>query len=864
MLGIGQQQSPLIQKQKLLLQEKQEYVHERIKTDISSTAKRTIAYLRRIPNEDEIDSKQSFDQQNQLLIPVKTGINLVGATRESVTICLDTPGVSGLHAVIEVSLDGAEHFVQDLDSTNGTSLGITQYSLFPNKLYQLAHNKIISFGPFRCRYEMVAPKECMQHIDYSLNPIAHESDMEKLAVVQSESDASLADIPLGDTHISSDLISKSQDIFYDPANDPNIAKTASIHDPQSFNNSNPFLISPATESKFHINKEDDEHSSSQTTEEICMSVHQDTENHYIDGTKPIQMEESEMEESKEYSLSQDICISSMPLSPSILSPPLIDEETQFTLGQRALHNISEEQGDHDQFPHEAVVSLQIQDPSPLVLDTCSLNTSEPAVASNNLSHTKTDSTASVSGLNDTMESATCTSKTFKTVKENIMSLPQPAEDVGNVAVTKAKSKRGRKSKAVAVAVSEVEIEPVSKSDASKPSVTNSRPQRSKRSLSKVETNPLEVQADSKVEDQYELDLFAFPEELPKKPLQSRKAIKLQPDSESIVDIDNVGQFFDTEAPSTTSSKKSRSTRKSALHKVSPCSKRSSLSIVLTTPVKNKLLLDEEAIVSSNSLGKNSKRSLKEPSGTLSVDDTITKDQVEKPLKPTKKAKHDQTKLSSILDPVSMNDSAEMRDCSNKSPEQQVRVLFTGIPENDERREIVDILGGTIVSTWSECTHLVTDRIRRTVKFLCAVSAGKHIMDVKWLEASKKEGEFAGEAKYILKDIKMEKLYKFTLKKTLAVVRKRGNDQLFSGKNVFSTSSVKPGHDELREILDAAGGSLVTDIDEVVSSTIAIADLQDISECERLREIGVDLYTTEVVLTGILRQELDLSSPQSAH
>ncbi|KAJ1339331.1 hypothetical protein BSLG_006032 [Batrachochytrium salamandrivorans] len=496
-----------------------------------------------------------------------------------------------------------------------------------------------------------SPKECMQHIDYSLNPIAHESDMSRY--------------------------------FYDPANDPNIAKTASIHDPQSFNNSNPFLISPATESKFHINKEDDEHSLSQTTEEICMSVHQDTENHYIDGTKPIQMEESEIEESKEYSLSQDICISSMPLSPSILSPPLIDEETQFTLGQRALHNISEEQGDHDQFPHEAVVSLQIQDPSPLVLDTCSLNTSEPAVASNNLSHTKTDSTA----------------------------------------------------------------------------------------------------ADSKVEDQYELDLFAFPEELPKKPLQSREAIKLQPDSESIVDIDNVGQFFDTEAPSTTSSKK--------------------------------VVLQE-----------NLYRSLKEPSGTLSVDDTITKDQVENHSS-LLKGKHDQTKLSSILDPVSMNDSAEMRDCSNKSPEQQVRVLFTGIPENDERREIVDILGGTIVGTWSECTHLVTDRIRRTVKFLCAVSAGKHIMDVKWLEASKKEGEFAGN----------EAMINFFLEKR------------------FSTSSVKPDTTNFVEILDAAGGSLVTDIDEVVSSTIAIADLQDISECERLREIGVDLYTTEVVPTGILRQEL---------
>ena len=48
-----------------------------------------------------------------------------------------------------------------------------------------------------------------------------------------------------------------------------------------------------------------------------------------------------------------------------------------------------------------------------------------------------------------------------------------------------------------------------------------------------------------------------------------------------------------------------------------------------------------------------------------------------------------------------------------------------------------------MENWAECTHLVTDRIRRTVKFLCALSAGKHIVDVRWILASKKEGLFVG-------------------------------------------------------------------------------------------------------------------------
>jgi pSer/pThr/pTyr-binding forkhead associated (FHA) protein len=76
-------------------------------------------------------------------------------------------------------------------------------------------------------------------------------------------------------------------------------------------------------------------------------------------------------------------------------------------------------------------------------------------------------------------------------------------------------------------------------------------------------------------------------------------------------------------------------------------------------------------------------------------------------------------------------------------EYQYRILFTGLPELESRKKLVAKLGGIEVEDWHQCTHVVTDKIRRTKKFLCCLAAGKYIMDVMWLEASKEQNSFAG-------------------------------------------------------------------------------------------------------------------------
>ena len=110
----------------------------------------------------------------------------------------------------------------------------------------------------------------------------------------------------------------------------------------------------------------------------------------------------------------------------------------------------------------------------------------------------------------------------------------------------------------------------------------------------------------------------------------------------------------------------------------------------------------------------------------------------------------------------------------------------------------------LVDDWKACTHLVTDRIRRTVKFLCVLSCGKHILNMKWLQDSVKQSQFVDEDKYLLKDSKMEKQYGFKLQKSI----KKANGSLFCGYSIFSTPSVKPPVTDLEDIVVASGGKVI--------------------------------------------------------
>jgi hypothetical protein len=190
----------------------------------------------------------------------------------------------------------------------------------------------------------------------------------------------------------------------------------------------------------------------------------------------------------------------------------------------------------------------------------------------------------------------------------------------------------------------------------------------------------------------------------------------------------------------------------------------------------------------------------------------------------------------------------------------VKVMFTGIAENDEHRLIVQRLSGSEVETWQDCTHLVTDKIRRTTKFLCSLSAGKHIVDLKWLSDSQKQGKFISDtSKYLLKDGKTEKQYSMNLKSSLKKTADKASPKLFAGVSIYATPNLKPPSKELFEILEAAGGKLLIKPPNSIKSNVYICGTtQDESECKKLKRLGYKIYSNELILTSILRQEIDLA------
>lgn len=61
-----------------------------------------------------------------------------------------------------------------------------------------------------------------------------------------------------------------------------------------------------------------------------------------------------------------------------------------------------------------------------------------------------------------------------------------------------------------------------------------------------------------------------------------------------------------------------------------------------------------------------------------------------------------------------------------------QVLFTGVVDEVGER-VLARLGGSMAKGVADMNCLVTDKVRRTVKFLCAVAKGVPIVTTHWLE-----------------------------------------------------------------------------------------------------------------------------------
>ena len=86
--------------------------------------------------------------------------------------------------------------------------------------------------------------------------------------------------------------------------------------------------------------------------------------------------------------------------------------------------------------------------------------------------------------------------------------------------------------------------------------------------------------------------------------------------------------------------------------------------------------------------------------------------------------------------------------------------------------MVQRLGGVVTDKARECTHMVTTRVTRTVKFLSGISVCDHIVTPEWVEQSGRGAGFVEEAEFALCDRNTEQVFGMDLTTSLARAKEK--------------------------------------------------------------------------------------------
>ncbi|XP_054145291.1 mediator of DNA damage checkpoint protein 1 [Melozone crissalis] len=207
---------------------------------------------------------------------------------------------------------------------------------------------------------------------------------------------------------------------------------------------------------------------------------------------------------------------------------------------------------------------------------------------------------------------------------------------------------------------------------------------------------------------------------------------------------------------------------------------------------------------------------------------------------------------------------------------QIRVLFTGLVASPALRVALGTLGGTEATSVHDCSHLVTDGIRRTLKFLCALGRGVPIVTPQWLLESSHSGRPLSPGPFLPRDPPCERRFGFRLRPALARARER---PLLQGYQVHVTPSVQPCPEDMRDIVTCCGGTFLPQLPREYAPRVLViscpqhrALLFGVSRWPRVLVIScpqdrrlwpsavaarLPLLSVELLLSGVLQQRLEL-------
>jgi hypothetical protein len=219
-----------------------------------------------------------------------------------------------------------------------------------------------------------------------------------------------------------------------------------------------------------------------------------------------------------------------------------------------------------------------------------------------------------------------------------------------------------------------------------------------------------------------------------------------------------------------------------------------------------------------------------------------------------KGRMSKSKSSTLVSKVHTSTESPLPSSETSSlNESSVKVLFTGVEDKDSEKVIASI-GGKMADSVYECSHLVTDKMRRTMKFLCCLARGCHIVSFKWIEKCNQQKKFVDSQPFTLKDKLFEKQHNFNLAKSIA--KARSGPAVLSGYQCFLSKGVKPNQEHLIDIIKCAGGSVLSSLpDSPGEHVVIISSEEDVSSFADAQDRGFPIYSTEFVFSGILKQEV---------
>ncbi|XP_039029777.1 uncharacterized protein LOC120164084 isoform X1 [Hibiscus syriacus] len=216
-----------------------------------------------------------------------------------------------------------------------------------------------------------------------------------------------------------------------------------------------------------------------------------------------------------------------------------------------------------------------------------------------------------------------------------------------------------------------------------------------------------------------------------------------------------------------------------------------------------------------------------------------------------------------LCPIEPEPISPLKDTRKRKDLADVRVLFSNHLDEDilkQQKKILARLSISEASSISDATHFVTDNFVRTRNMLEAIASGKPVVTHLWLESIGQVNNHIDEEAYVLRDIKKEKELGFCMLVSLARARKR---PLLQGQRVLITPNTKPGKETISRLVTAVHGQVVERIGRSAMEDDKFPDDLLVLSCEEdfefsvcFLEIGAEIYSSELLLNGIVTQKLD--------